>query len=155
MLRSLFQIEIKLAGEPAPREGMRSMFRNLVEETICDFFSTGYCAGTIGIKDSTFLLVESVIIGTVHREVLDETLSWSSNRRTPLDTFIKALIEKIIHDLYFIVPIAANIKERMINVEEEELIRELPVTMEIRYTPIDPHQLWLAPLWMSSTMQGA
>lgn len=51
-LRYLIQLEVKSALEPAQREEVGSMSRNLVEETIRDVFATGSCVATEDIGNS-------------------------------------------------------------------------------------------------------
>lgn len=55
--RFLIQVkEVNLTVEDAQREWMKSMSRNLVEETICPFCATGDCAATERIKNALFCL---------------------------------------------------------------------------------------------------
>lgn len=78
-LRSLIQIEVKSAVEATQREEMGSMFRNLVEETICDVSATGYSATTECINNSFFSTVENGTTKMIHRGALDEMLNQSFN----------------------------------------------------------------------------
>lgn len=110
-LRSLILVEVQTAEETAQRERMRSRSRTLVEATICDVFTTGYCVATGGSKNSVSLCVESVITKMVHRGVLHETFHQSFNCRSQWDTFMHAWIEKFINHSGFISPVAAFVKQ--------------------------------------------
>lgn len=77
---------------------MRNIFRNLFGETICNIFTTRYCAATDGVKDSSFSFVKSVVIEMILYEVLDKTLNHSLNRWSQSEIFMQVLFEKIIND---------------------------------------------------------
>lgn len=110
---------------------MRIISRNLVEETLPNVSTTGYCAEIDCIKDFTFSFVEGVVIEIIHRGVLDMTLKQSSNCWSRLDTFMKVLIEKIVNNPGFIAPVDALVLQGVIKAVEEELNREPPVTKKI------------------------
>lgn len=78
-LRSLIQVEVKSSVKTAQREEMRNMSRNFVEETLCNFFTTRYCAATNGITDSFFSFEIIVATVMIHRGGLHETLKLSFN----------------------------------------------------------------------------
>lgn len=109
-LRSLIHVEIKFALEIAQTEEMRSISRDLVEETIFAVFSAGYCAATNGIMDSSFSFVESVSAEMINRGVLDETLNHSIDRLSRSDTFKLVLIKKIVNHSGFIAPATAFVR---------------------------------------------
>lgn len=48
----MIQVEVKSAVEGAHQEEMKSVSRNVVEETMCDVLATGYSAATEKMKDS-------------------------------------------------------------------------------------------------------
>lgn len=70
-MRRLIQMKVKPAVETLQRKETRSVSRNLFEEAICDFFVTGFCAATRGIKNSFFSFVKNVILEIIYRGVLD------------------------------------------------------------------------------------
>lgn len=105
-LRSLIQIELLSAIEVTQREKMRNMSRNNVQEIVRDVFSTGNCVAIEDIENFFFSFVEKVSTKVNHREVLDETLSHSSNRWSRSDTFTQILVAKFVRNSDFIKPIA-------------------------------------------------
>lgn len=55
------------------------MSRNLIEETLCDVFTTGYCSATDGINNSFLLFVECVVTEIVYNALLDKTRNKNLN----------------------------------------------------------------------------
>lgn len=77
--RLLIQTEIKYALETEQREKMKIMSRNLVNETLCHVFRTGYCAKADEMKNFVFSFVVNVITKVIHRGFLDKALNQSFN----------------------------------------------------------------------------
>lgn len=126
--RSLNQVKVEPAVEVAQRENTKGLSQNLVEETICDAFSTGYCTHSEYLKYSFFLVGENVITETIRYEILGETIKQSFNRWSQWDTFMKILVEMIVSDPGFTTPGAAFVRQSTINAVEEELKREPQIT---------------------------
>lgn len=124
------QKEVISAAEPAQREELGSMCKRLVERTLCIVLNTRYYAAISWIKNSSVLFVESVVTKTIHRRAVDETLNQSFNRRPRNDTFMQALIIKVVDDLGFISSFAAFGEQRVSNAVKEELIWKPLVTKE-------------------------
>lgn len=69
----------------------------------------------------------------IHRGVLVETLIQSFSRWSPSESFMQALLEKIVNFLVFIAPVTIFVKQRVINAVEEGLSREPPVTKDLDF----------------------
>lgn len=114
---------------------MRSTFRSLIEELFRHVCNKEYSAASDGNKDYFFLLLESVVAEMMHRRILNETRNHGFNHWSQLDTFTRALIEKIVNDAGILVPVVAFIKQRMVNAVKEDLKREPAVAKEIKSPP--------------------
>lgn len=68
-LRSQIQAEVKSPVETAQSEEVKHMCRNMVQETLCNVFTTKYCAATDSVNDSFFPHAESVITEMFYCEV--------------------------------------------------------------------------------------
>lgn len=86
---------------------MRSVSRNLGEETLCDVFTAEYSVASDDIKGPLFSLVVSVVTERVLAGVLDKRPNQSFNPWSRLDTITQELIKKIVYEPGFIVPVAA------------------------------------------------
>lgn len=107
------------------------MSQNLVEEIICYVFTIGYCVATESIKNSSFSIAENMNTGITYQGVVGKTLSQSFNRKSRSNTSMKVLDRKIVADPGFRTPIAAFVKQHLINAVKEGLKREPQFTREI------------------------
>lgn len=130
-LRFLIDVKVGSTVETAQRKEKKSMSTNLVQETVCNVITKGYCAGTYGFKGSSFLFVEKLVTEMIHRGLLNEKPSQSFERWSQWDAFVQALIEKIVSAQDFIAPIAAFVKQHVINAVEEKPNREYSVPRDI------------------------
>lgn len=94
----MIQVEEKSATETAQHVEMKNMSKTLVGGTICDFFTTEYCAAANGFKHFSFSFVESVVAKMIHCVVMDEIFNHSSNRWSRSFTIMQALEETIVND---------------------------------------------------------
>lgn len=78
---------------------MRSMPRNLVKETLCDVFTTGYCAAADGIKSSFLSFMESLVTEMMHRRALNEKHNQTLVRNvSDREQRLKLGVSTVVHD---------------------------------------------------------
>lgn len=114
---------------------MVSMLNTLVKKTLCNHFTTVYCAATDDVKYYFFSLVNSVVTEMIHCRVQDEMPNHCLNRWSWFNTIIQALVETR-NDTSFFAPCATLAKQRTIGKVEINLNREPPVTRMILLPPV-------------------
>lgn len=139
-LRFLIRIEERPAAKDAQHEKMKSMCRNLGEETIRNVFRTGYCAATKDFKNLSFSFVKNVITEVMQRETLCATLNQSFNPYSRIDTTMQVLVDKIVSNSGLITYNAVFFRERVINAGEKEVNQKLQVTRRFLYRQTIPYQ---------------
>lgn len=87
-LGSLNQMGIKSVAKIAQREELRSMSRNLVEETPAKSSLLATVQPPKTLKHVSFSFMETVIMNVIHCRVLHESLSQSLNRWSRYGTFV-------------------------------------------------------------------